>query len=778
MITLTGQREIEGCAVYRDDVDPLAFYVLPQEPRIALDESGKPLLSMVWYRRDVADLTEEERRTRLGGGLLSASVELSATDGQLTEIRRQVAADPQVQHRLGATWRGRFEGKEAKLAEALKISTLPVKDGTVQIGILGESPDGGQPGEFVTSLIGVGRVSMVGRQRASFMAKLSQEGAVLLWEMLERDLAAIRVAYDLVFDHRLDAVRMSVWCDAQKTFHAVQEQWQHLNDDASFSQKTSGNTTTLRFGRDQSMNARDRIYSVAQASQTSGIEIIPEAGGDVVPPELIQTLTESGTSMIQDFLAATFLQWNPGEGFTVEEAPTLETELPEYQGRKYGHHGIDYYNLRTWDESMQARLEYNFKTKAVIESHRGPNANLAGVLAGRDPNEFRTQVELDDDWYKYLDVEVVCTADFANDPVDLVKAHLAYSASGSQGRVDEVKDFVFQPNTPPQHFLAYLADPRKKTYRYEYEVFYKGSDDTFTVRGETDETILVLDTDRMGVLQVDVMLGLVDWEKYRSVHVEMWYGSGGARKETEFVLDKDRQEMRWNEVIARAVDEPYHYRTTFVDRNNQRLVLEPESSRSKRLVIAQPTQESLEVAIVPAGSFGGDGLISQVVAALRYRDGDYRVDDVVTLAKAGDSKVWEVPLLNPDRRTYEYRTTVFYSDGVTREDDWATTDKTVLALGDPFGYRVQIAPYLLKDRGYAFGTLHLEFDDREAQIHAEKTLEINDFGERLFWRFRLGAPGRHTYRYQLTLFTTDGDEVALPPAEADKEVLVLRPPAR
>jgi hypothetical protein len=55
-------------------------------------------------------------------------------------------------------------------------------------------------------------------------------------------------------------------------------------------------------------------------------------------------------------------------------------------------------------------------------------------------------------------------------------------------------------------------------------------------------------------------------------------------------------------------------------------------------------------------------------------------------------------------------------------------------------------------------------------------MEITDFETPLFWRFRLGNPERHTYRYQLTLFTENGEEVALPEAQDFREVLVLKPP--
>ncbi|MGH8532798.1 MAG: hypothetical protein ACREV1_08785, partial [Gammaproteobacteria bacterium] len=666
-----------------------------------------------------------------------------------------------------------------KLAAALKISTVPIVEGTVTIAILAESPDPGKPGEFVANLVGVGRVSMTGAERASFMAKLTQDGTVLLWEMVERELPAIRIAYDLKFNHRLNAVSMLVWCHASKTYTFIQEQWQHLSDEASFYEKRSGGWTTVSYDRHESKDAGDVLTRTSLANETSGVQIIPEAGNEAVPPEQIQELTRFGHEMIKDFLAATFLEFKPGTDTTLEQQPELKTELASYGDRKYGQHTIDHYNLKRVNESMVADLNYTFKSKAVLEGHLAPNDNLSNILAGQRVEEFRTQIDIDPEWYQYINVEVVCTADFAEDPVDLVKARLEYHGSGSHGRIDSVKDLVFQKGSLPQFFTTYLAAPDQRGYDFEYEVFYRGTSESLSTRGKSDDTVLVLDTDRLGILRVDVQLGLVDWERMRSVFVKMWYGDGMNVKETEFALDQQRQSHRWAEVIARPVIEAYRYQLTFIDKNNQRIELDPATSRSKQLIVNQPLQEELEVMIVPAGKFGSEGVISQIIVALRYRDpaNDYSADDVFALVKDTDTKLWKVPLMDRALRRYEYQVTVLYLDGVTREDEWRATDKAVLAVGDPFDFRVQISPYLLKDRGYQFATIHLVSEDSQAGIRAEKDLEITDFTKPLYWRFRLGSKERHTYRYQLTLFKTDGQAIEVPEREESKELLVLRPPS-
>ena len=785
MITITGQREIAGCNVYCDDVDALGFYIMPQAPRIALDEQGKPIFSLVWYRRDIAELTDEERRTRLGGGLLSLSTELSATDAAMAEIRSTLAADPLLHARLERDlpqfWITEIARDPAKLAAVLKIGMVPVSEGTVTIAVLAETPGAATPvGEFVATLIGVGRVSMTGRQRASFAAKLTLDGAVLLWKMIENDLRAIRVAYDLRFNHRLDAVRMVVWAKADKAYHALQEQWQDLSDDAHWSETHTSRSSTYTYGRDQSNSARNIVSEVLSASELSGVEVIPEGGADVISAEQIAELTKYGEDMLRDFLTSTFLEWKPGEGVKFDDQPTLETELPELHGKKYGHHGIHTYALKKWDDSMSAELNHVYKSKAVVTGNLGPNDNIGNILGGRDVSELRTQIELAADWYKFLDVQVLCTTDFDEDPVDLVKVHLRYEGKGPLGDVLTVKDLVFRKNTPPQRFATYLSELHHRTYSYELEVYYRGVTQTYTTKGQSEETILVLDTDRLGVLRVDIQMGLVDWDRIRQVLVKLSHGVGASRKEVEFALDDKHQSYRWIEVVGGGTSDPYTYQVTYVDRGGQHIVIDPERSRSHTLIFNQPFQEDHEVVLVPAGSFGAGGLLSQVVVSLRYTDpaNDYLVEETFTLAKDGESRVWKVPLIDKTLRRYEYRVTVFYSDGVTREDAWKPSDSTILAVGDPYGFRVQILPFLLKNtpEAFLFGTLTLRFDDDVTGIHAERTLELTDFTKPLTWRFRLGAPERHTYRYQLTLFTADGKAHMQAEGEESKDVLVLMPP--
>jgi hypothetical protein len=206
---------------------------------------------------------------------------------------------------------------------------------------------------------------------------------------MEKDLPAIIISYELVFEHRLEAMTMWVHCDASKSYSAIQSQWQHITDDASWSVKHRGNTTYYAFSRDQSMSASDRLAIVAHDAEASWVRIDP--GTASVEPETIDKLTQIGEDMIKEFLATTFLDQVKDVKFEPSAEPTLATELATQDGKKYGHHGINYYNFKESSVSASANLDHTVRTRQVLEQTEHLPNDLKGMLRGLKPDDFRVQ---------------------------------------------------------------------------------------------------------------------------------------------------------------------------------------------------------------------------------------------------------------------------------------------------------------------------------------------------------------------------------------------------
>lgn len=791
MITTTGERTIAQCSVLLDDTDALTVYATPQSPRIAVDANGDPVFSLVEYRRDVSTVPAADRATKLGGGLLTFSVDLARSAAQDAQIRDELSRDPAL-HQLLATpasdridysdwWNNQINQDVGKLAAALKINALPVEDGNVAVAIDGE--DAAHAGEFVATVVGAGKVSMTGDERAAFSAKLTMDGVALMWDMIDRNLAAIWIGYQLTFTSRLDGVTMICHCDTAKTYHAAQEQWQHLSEDGSYRDEYSGSSSSHTYDHASSGSARDVLTKIAIDTEAAWVKVVPTGDPTVVKPDMIEQLTTQGWNMITAFLAENLLQSIKPDDFQPGAEPTLTTTLADAgDNRKYGADSVDYYSLKSVDESVLGSFDASFDEKATVTTTMNPTDNLSNVLAGHSVDKFRAVIDLNPQFYRYVDVQVSCTADWAVEPVDMVKAHLEYHGSSGTNKIDEVKDLEFTKDaSAPQFFSTYLAAPDQITYSYAVDVFYSGSTKTFHLEGRSDAQALVLDTDTLGILAVDVQVGIVDWDRFKAVQLELSYGTG---VHTTMTLTSDKQSDRWTEVLGTAMTGNYSYVATWVDKNNQQLQQPSVSANDKRLVVNMPERESLSVTLVPAGAFGDAGLLSRIVTALRYDDepNKYEQSTTITMASSDDVKSWDVPLVDTSLRTYQYQVNVFYSDGLTRSDEtWLTTDRTVLAVGDPYGWRVQFIPYLLKNPpgAYTFATLHVEFNDAAGNIAVTQDFPITDFSQPVVWRFRLAAPERHSYTYVLTLYGTDPAKPAatIGPVTDTKEVVVLTPGA-
>jgi len=786
MITTTGQRTVEGCTVFMDDADALNVYVMPQSPHIAVDADGKPLFSLAQYRRRLDRVPEADRATKLGGGLLTFSVDLARTPAQEAAIRQAVAADPAL-HTLLATpatdrvdysswWANEIQGDLTKLAAALKVSAVPVESGSVAVAVDGEPTAGG---EFVTTLVGAGKASMTGDERAAFVAKLTLDGAALMWELIDKNMSTIWVGYQFTFTSRLDGVTMVCHCDTLKTFNATQEQWQDLTESGSYRDTYSSSSETHSYDHASSTSARDIIGKIASDSGAAWVRVVPSASSTVITPEMITQLTTQGWTLINNFLADKLLDSTNPDDFKPGDDPTLSTQLADGGGgRKYGGDSIHSYKLHQVDETTSGNFDARFDEKATVTTTLAPNDNLSNILKGMPVSQFCTQIDLDPQFFRFADVELTCTADFANEPVDVVKAHLEYHGAKGANTIDTKRDFEFTKDAcGPQIFSTYLAAPDQTKFSYAIDVFYRGSTKTMHLQGTGDGTALVLDTDTLGILAVDLQVGIVDWSRFKAVQVDLTSG----QLSQSFVLTAAKETERWVEVVGTAITQPYSYRVTWVDTNNQQIVQQPGQSSSRRLVLDQPERESLSVTLVPAGAFGAGGLLSKIVTALRYQDlaNSYRQSTTVTMTSDSDVKTWDVPLVNTSLRTYEYQVSVFYSDGLTRTDDtWLPTDRTVLPVGDPYGWRVQFLPYLLGNsaHSWAFASLHVSFHDAQGNISVEQDYPITDFTAPVIWRFRMAVPERHGYTYQLTLYTSDQKQVVMDPVTETKEVVVLQPP--
>jgi hypothetical protein len=77
--------ELRDLVIYSDDSVPNAFYCTPAQPRVALDTSGKPQISLVVYG------SHEGSEFKARGGLVNLTVDLSLTPSEQQALVRALS---------------------------------------------------------------------------------------------------------------------------------------------------------------------------------------------------------------------------------------------------------------------------------------------------------------------------------------------------------------------------------------------------------------------------------------------------------------------------------------------------------------------------------------------------------------------------------------------------------------------------------------------------------------------------------------------------------------
>jgi hypothetical protein len=781
MLTMTNQLTIEGFTVYQDDTDlveklldsvedrprPVAevdadgnpvvvmrprrrgtggeerrrrFYVLPKAPTIAKDEQGNPIFSLIVYRRDEERIELGDTGEDVGGGILTFTAELTIPEETFKSIRQKLRS-----HVFGA------DASDPTLD--VDLAVVPFLEGTVTVAVAGEM-GGEEDAEFVKNTVGTGKIGGVGGNRRAVMVRLSQAGAALMSQLEQLRTLPINLAYALSFEHRLLGVTMQVWCDMTSSFHLVQEVFNVKTDEEDDGYLGWGSRDVYE----------NKIKSVAETmvrSKTAGVTVIPQSSQ--VDAETLASLEKFGLDMLNK---------------EMEKAVVASPPPPEIDRRYIEKFFQDYANAFTF--SLDRRM--------VLVQSFTPSANIDNVFQEGDFDELVAFVDLRTAFFTILKVPIRVNADFTKLPLDSVTVTVSYErqrfdGTGMEHRVDS---FDFTDGSAIQTFVAFansLADVR---YDWWATVHYKGSPETYEIRrNNVTDDFLVVDVGSLGMLQVDLGLGLVDLEQFPGAKVSVQYHSEalGQTLEQEFVLNDENESALWTEVIHEQPTAGYKVKVDWLKADGDILPGQWEDSTASRHRFDAPIPDRIEVAVVCTGDFeeGGEDQIAQVGVTFAYRDpdNDYEVGGQLVFSDAKQQQTWTADIRNPELREYEYRYTIVRSGGVVDEfpedGGWYKGEPGFITVGEKYSMEVDIYPTLQSYPDHA-KVVQVDLTYDENGVHRSDSFVFSkESNQPRAWRVR-GAPGgSKRYRVKISYFSINGEVTTRPEVVQESEALVVPP---
>ncbi len=256
-------------------------------------------------------------------------------------------------------------------------------------------------------------------------------------------------------------------------------------------------------------------------------------------------------------------------------------------------------------------INQRYRESQAVEWNLAPQGMLEPIvnLKDKDGNflkweDFATTVDLDDPFFKTLEVPIRVNADFKELPIHSVDVHCEYK----QGNTNRIQSFSFTNPDNLEKFKSFIENNYWQ-YKYWYQVNYKGRSQTFkSPEIETKDKFLTINVDDTGILAVDVMPGDLNWNQVNRAQVKLTYGATPNRVpiERQYVLDANQSKHSLREVVFAPVSEPYRYQVKYFMADGKEYEVSEHESRSPHLFINDPFDAMRTVSLRAAGDLDND----------------------------------------------------------------------------------------------------------------------------------------------------------------------------
>jgi len=720
MLAFDRSDTIEGISVYEDHADPRVFYLLPNQPRFRLDEQKRPVFKFIKYRFPV-DRSDGKK----GGGFVIFDVEFSVSD----ELREKIRG--QLQERLDQRFRNANPKPQVILGQLRPISTSTLGKPAVTVQFLGSN------GALVEKIQNPVGPALFGNFITPVTVELTPEGATLCEQALQGRGGIIQISYNLPMVVRLPALSASVHFWSQKFM--------------SFHQEV--NIGTNIWGTPRSR--RERTEEFFSDKEFASVDINP---GMVTDQKVIAAVRDWGWSTLEDAVKRMLLSnIDPVKDDQKKVDESLRHLTRDIVVQKV----VDFH--RTYRENMN--MDWDPTPGGTL-----PNiTNIPGVQW----SDYAIVVDLDDPFFKQLNLSAQPNVDFQNLPIHSIDVHVEYP---KQGGAKEVKDFNFKKEDDIGHFNVFL-DNNSRKYKYSYKVNYRGESKVFQAPlVESEETSLTINVGDTGIITADLSPGDIDWEVIRAAQVSVRYEPRNAPAvEKQFTLDKDHPNHRFQEVVFETVDKPYQYKVKYLMKDGKEFEGDWRSSEASTLIVNDVFSAIKTVGLRARGNLETD--VEVILVDLVYEDAvnKYTQTKSTALDSGNNFFDWTFPVISETGGKVTYSGTIKYRNNA--EEDIPPTEatgNTILVGPKIAGFlEVSVLPDLIDFDQVKLARISLHYTDSANAIDVKKdfTFKLGAANETSF-KVELKDKTKTSYEWRATFFLNDGSKKEVPPRIVEELTLI------
>ena len=712
--------QVRGTTILRDHENPDQFYYLAANPRLA---TGLPV-KIIKYRHDLTDNPVSEPTRARGGGVALFEVEIPAPN------RTRLLPDL-------ATLTGRPNAV---------LSPVMFRKSQVHAIVMK-----GPTNALIEDVVETHVAPLVEPHHTAFLLALTAEGATfveqaarggnlpagVVYEMQFLALtpslhARVTMDYDRIYDHFAASVGFTYYVSVKLDLDL---QWLIEHDLIKI--EITAFTDDADRERQQRLVMNLIATRVQQDFFRSGIPPKPEDGIAGPLGQMLAGLVGSSSNITS---ASAFF--------------VLKAKMEVVREHK--------------------TFELTFNGRSAVELTHVSSGFLSTMLQDGASLDVR-EIDLDNSFFSSLDVQVFSAVDF-DEMADLQAAALHFSHGGHR------QSFLVTKDAPgPFRFQVALTDPRQDLYQWEAEYTFdpaRGTGDSRVAAGPftSRRRSLVLDPlEHFQYRRVQVLLGPIDAALVPMVRVHLRIRNADqvTVASHEIRLHAGHAEDVWRvHVPANARELRTLARVDWEDPQGVTHEGEEEEVTGVSVLANGPYREIMTVTVQPGMDWTST---ASVLLDFEYRDGDHVVTPSLTFTPAQRvTQRVQFPLLDRTKRAYRWRYTIVNTDGTMQQDDWQTSDRTMLG---PVRPRETARDVRVVWVGAAGDVLALRVDFRIAAStgddHTLSTIFVAGRDSERLVRMPLDPDGRLRYAFAVTRVTAQG-ETPVRSGETQSDVLVVQ----
>jgi hypothetical protein len=444
------------------------------------------------------------------------------------------------------------------------------------------------------------------------------------------------------------------------------------------------------------------------------------------------------------------------------------------------------FQLQIVHEEELRTMTFEYDVQAPETRTHAPNGFFSALVTGTNKADLIKNINLDDDFFKTVQVTASSIADFV--PIDLktVVLDLAYGGTPDEPSVVLSPTYTAADNGP-KTFQSFIEDG-EMAYRHRSS-YYFGQDPL--VAGQTTEyhtdwqttlsrALVVNPAVDVPLLHVYVSQGLIDWDLIARIETTLTYDDPANRFHAEhtFMIDQSFQREDWIVRLTNPAINTYDVQNTWILKDNERRIQGTvEQKSAAQLFVSDPFVERLPLILQPEVD---PASVSRITLAFHYQDNANQLDvrKLVELVPPYHTTVVNLPMMNSKKRSYSYQATLFKPGGGAENRPEVTTDQMSIILADgslPFDVNVMVVGDL-NQAGLTALQVDLKAEPLDGQSDSVQSHLFQGADTRWVQRLALRTDRPdHTYQVQTTAFYAEKDPVQSDWNDHDTSILVIQP---